>query len=168
MEDAAIIRDMEKWSIDVVEKPNPAFGNLPICPFAKKARLEGKIRWEVRQHDIGGPVEPLMALLRSFDCIRYDIMMIVSPVAHPSEHDFFAYVDEMIKPGVAKMGIDFLGAHPESEWRIGDWVTRWPYQTFLVSTLTLLKTSSDKLLKTKYYSQWTKDQMEYFGLPRRK
>jgi hypothetical protein len=32
--------DIEKWIVDFVEVKNPALGNWPPCPYARKARLE--------------------------------------------------------------------------------------------------------------------------------
>ena len=33
-------RDIERWIVDFVEVKNPALGNWPPCPYARKARLE--------------------------------------------------------------------------------------------------------------------------------
>ena len=31
------------WIKDFVTKPNPVFGDLPPCPFAQKAIVDGKV-----------------------------------------------------------------------------------------------------------------------------
>ena len=45
---AEIVRELTQYIIDFVEQPQPKLGNLPVCPFARKARLENRIRFEVR------------------------------------------------------------------------------------------------------------------------
>lgn len=37
---ATVKSDIEKWIVDFVEVKNPALGNWPPCPYARKARLE--------------------------------------------------------------------------------------------------------------------------------
>ena len=35
--------DLEKWIVETLSKPNAIFNNLPPCPYAKKAWLDGKV-----------------------------------------------------------------------------------------------------------------------------
>ena len=44
---AEIVRELSQYIIDFVERPHPKLGNLPVCPFARKARLENRIQFEV-------------------------------------------------------------------------------------------------------------------------
>jgi hypothetical protein len=37
---ATVKADIERWIVDFVEVKNPALGNWPPCPYARKARLE--------------------------------------------------------------------------------------------------------------------------------
>ena len=39
-----ITDDILSWSEDFVELPNKHLGNVPACPYAKKARLDNKVR----------------------------------------------------------------------------------------------------------------------------
>jgi len=39
-----ITEDILSWSEDFVELPNQHLGNVPTCPYAKKARLDNKVR----------------------------------------------------------------------------------------------------------------------------
>lgn len=40
-----IINNIKNWIIDFVEIKTPIFGNLPVCPFAKKERIKNKINY---------------------------------------------------------------------------------------------------------------------------
>lgn len=42
-----IINNIKDWIINFVEIKTPIFGNLPVCPFAKKERLKNKINYIV-------------------------------------------------------------------------------------------------------------------------
>ena len=35
--------DLQSWILDFLSKPNKVFDNLPPCPFAKKAWLDGNV-----------------------------------------------------------------------------------------------------------------------------
>ena len=38
-------QQVKDWIEDFVTKPNPVFGDLPPCPFARKAMLENKVKF---------------------------------------------------------------------------------------------------------------------------
>ena len=40
---------LENWILDFLSKPNPAFDNLPPCPYAKKAWVDGNV--EIKQFE---------------------------------------------------------------------------------------------------------------------
>lgn len=42
-----IINNIKNWIINFVEIKTPIFGNLPVCPFAKKERIKNKINYIV-------------------------------------------------------------------------------------------------------------------------
>ena len=52
-----ITAEMRRWSEHFIEQPDPVFGGLPICPFAKAARLKCSIRFEVLSF-ASDPFEP--------------------------------------------------------------------------------------------------------------
>ena len=35
--------DLQSWILDFLSEPNKVFDNLPPCPFAKKAWLDGNV-----------------------------------------------------------------------------------------------------------------------------
>src|SRR5262245_37511191 len=65
----AVIAAMLRWSEEFIEQPQPVFGDLPICPFAKAARLRDTIRFEVRPFDVMDSLEDegdMLTLIREF------------------------------------------------------------------------------------------------------
>ena len=36
-------QNLKNWILDYLSKPNPVFNDLPPCPFAKKAWLDGNV-----------------------------------------------------------------------------------------------------------------------------
>jgi hypothetical protein len=42
-----IINNIKDWIINFIEIKTPIFGNLPVCPFARKERIKNKINYIV-------------------------------------------------------------------------------------------------------------------------
>jgi hypothetical protein len=64
-----VIDAVVKWSEDFVEQPHEIFGGLPVCPFARAARIKQTIRFEVRPFALDDPLEPngdILTLVREF------------------------------------------------------------------------------------------------------
>jgi hypothetical protein len=58
-------------------------------------------------------------------------------------------------------------AHPDSQFCVGGVYTRrGPYPSFQVLSRALLKTSSDSLLGSQYYDQFTPEMLKMVGMPR--
>ena len=51
---AEIVRELTRYIVDFVEQPHPKLGNLPVCPFARKARLENRVQFRGSRVDTGG------------------------------------------------------------------------------------------------------------------
>ena len=39
----SITEDILSWSKDFLEQPNKHINNLPVCPYAKKSRIDNKV-----------------------------------------------------------------------------------------------------------------------------
>src|SRR5438067_7207372 len=52
-----VVDAVMKWSEDFIERPHAIFGGLPICPFARAARLKETIRFEVRSFAMDDPLD---------------------------------------------------------------------------------------------------------------
>jgi len=61
---ADVITAVLKWSEDFIEQPHEIFGDLPVCPFARAARLKETIRFEVRPFALDDPLDEGGELLR--------------------------------------------------------------------------------------------------------
>ena len=43
-EHSSITSDLETWILKFLAKPSKSFGNLPPCPYARRAWLDGKVK----------------------------------------------------------------------------------------------------------------------------
>ena len=67
--EGAVLDAVLRWSEQFIEQPHEVFGGLPVCPFARAARLKQTIRFEIRPFALDDPLEfhgDIMALVREF------------------------------------------------------------------------------------------------------
>jgi hypothetical protein len=74
---------MVEYMKEFLEKPHQVFQGLPICPFARKARLENRILYKVHSFSIYpdlNPDSPVMEMIRKF-CQedRYEVLLVLHP-----------------------------------------------------------------------------------------
>src|SRR5262249_44697439 len=122
---AEIVRELTQYIIDFVERPQPKLGNLPVCPFARKARLENRIRFEVHELTRRAVLD-LVPLLEA----EPELHMVI--FIHPNKEGISAgeirrLVDALNETLPAK-NLMVLGPHPEDPLNIdGLYTRREPY-----------------------------------------
>ena len=161
-----IAEDILDWSKNYIEQPSEALGNVPVCPYAKKARETKALKiLEVTDHtklidsivegtelikdsatdivivgcdDIKIDTEELSAVIHAYNVVfvPQDIYLMAS---HP-------YDDEEDDP------VEFLDT--------GDWEPDNEFIMVLIQNFDKLEKSSDILHKKGYYSAWPRDYYE--------
>jgi len=159
----SITDDILNWSKNYIETPNESLGNVPVCPYAKKARETKALKiLEVTDHeklidsivegtelikdpdtdivivgcsDIETTIEELSAIIHAYNVVfvPQDIYLMAS---HP--HD-----DEEDEP------VEFLDT--------GEWQPDNEFLMVLIQNYDKLERSSDMMRKKGYYDKWPAD-----------
>jgi len=129
----AVIAAVLKWSEDFIEQPHEIFGGLPICPFARSARLRRTIRFEVRAFSMADPLEAdgeLLSLVTQFvEQAKHDgpeTLFVIHPDRAQRLQDLEAFVRRLnarMADGSLR-AFQAFEAHPDSQLRVGDVYTR--------------------------------------------
>jgi hypothetical protein len=174
--DQEVIEAVVRWSEGFIERPHEMFGGLPVCPFAKAARLKQTIRFEVRAFAMDDPLDEegdLLTLVREFaHQTRLDgleTLFVIHPDRAQRLQDLEAFVRRLNARLAAGDLREFQAfeAHPESDFRVGDVYTRRsPFPSFQVLSRALLKKGSDSLLDSPYYARFTAEMLCAVGMPR--
>ena len=174
-ERARVLDAMVRWSDTVIERPHPVVGNLPICPFAKGARLKRTIRFEVLAFDAADPLEPSGTVMRLVHEFRRAPDLETLFVIHPDRvgigaralEAFVARLNARLATEADTEDLQVFEAHPESDFCIGGVYTRRsPYPSFQALSRRLLKAASDSLLGSGYYAHFTPAMLRAVGMPR--
>jgi hypothetical protein len=152
---AEIVRELTQYIIDFVEQPHPKLGNLPVCPFARRARLENRIRFEVRALTQAAVLD----LVPLFEA-EPELHMVIC--IHPEKDGISAeevrrLVDALNKTLPAK-NLMALGAHPKDNFNIdGLYTRREPYPNIQLLRLDVGERAYESIRDTGYYDRWTED-----------
>ncbi len=172
----AAIAAVVKWSETFIEHPHEIFGGLPICPFARAARLKETIRFEVRPFAVDDPLDAggeLLSLVTEFagQTARdgLETLFVIHPDRAQPLRELVAFVERLNARMVSGPLRDFqvFEAHPDSQFRVGNVYTRRsPLPSFQVLSRELLKKGSDSLLGSQYYARFTPEMLRAVGMPR--
>jgi hypothetical protein len=155
-----VAAEIQSWSEEVLEKPTPLFADMPPCPFAKKAWLEGNVVVHVTER-----LEPVIEIKNEM-CLTDEITHVVAWTGWEdlSFEDFNSWLDNQNKN---HFGIWLMGFHPEAESHPNvpefEGIVEDDYALLLVQSLGYLVKSSDKLRKTNYYQKFNIDDIKYIN-----
>ena len=142
---------IEDWILDFLSKPNVAFDNIPPCPYAKKAWLDGNV--EIKE-------------FVSFEELRKDLdIWDKEVIIYLFQHSVLPRCNELetLAASFNKEYTDFLFLEetPDLEENVaGVIVNQGELCMLLVQKRKPLEEAREELKKTGYYDNWTEDMKE--------
>ena len=149
---------IQTWIKDFVTRPNPVFGNLPPCPFAQKAIVDGKVKF--LELDGIGEFGTIFTHIWDFNFDKKDVLVII---AEPDQFTAKQTVEIADKLNFAFMPRDVvvLEDHPKIKESVkGIKLNNGHFILFLVQKLSKLNKFSKMLEVGPYYKNWTKKYVE--------
>ena len=138
---------IEQWVLTTLSEPHNKFGDLPPCPYAKKAWLDGNV--EVK-------------MWKDFGSFRYDkwekevTIYVMDPYTSPEFLSQIAKNYNKLYPDYL-----FLEEHPDLVEDVGGFVVNQGELILLiVQERKPLEEARDKLQGTTYYEHWTPEMKE--------
>lgn len=168
--DTEIIESTLRWMTQFVELPHSVFGDLPVCPFTKKARLANQILFKVERFSTLTEFDrdsDIMQSIHEFCNSDFEIMLVINPEKTAISAPQTQALIEKLNNNISDLGLLAFHVHPDEDFNIdGLHTRRAPYPGFTVQVNSKLKPASDALEKTEYYKHWTAQQLTDFGIPR--
>ena len=149
---------IQTWIKDFVTRLNPVFGNLPPCPFAQKAIVDGKVKF--LELDGIGEFGTIFTHIWDFNFDKKDVLVII---AEPDQFTAKQTVEIADKLNFAFMPRDVvvLEDHPKIKESVkGIKLNNGHFILFLVQKLSKLNKFSKMLEVGPYYKNWTKKYVE--------
>ena len=145
---------IKHWIKDFVTRPNPVFGNLPPCPFAQKAIVDGKVKFI--ELDGIGEFGTIFTHVWDFDFDKKDVLILI---AEPDQYTPEQTVEIADRLNWAFMPRDvvILEDHPRIREKVKQVkLNNGEYILFLAQRLSKLNRYSRMLEKGPYYKNWSK------------
>ena len=143
--------DLQSWILDFLSKPNKVFDNLPPCPYAKKAWLDGRVEvkkfegFESLDNDLVNWNDEIEVIIYEFEDTPYlpHDLEITCAVYHDRYPDFIFY-DE----------------HPAQIEEVSGVIINSGLALLIVQKRKELEEARAELMKTGYYDNWTPEMKE--------
>jgi hypothetical protein len=153
---------------NTLEATHRVFSGLPICPFARAARLQNKIEIWVHPFtvlDWSANSLVYRKIQRFLQCAEQDVLLIVHPdpeaIRFSDLNQFVERLNETFHP----FGLIVFGGHPEDAFEVNGFRTRRdPFINFTVQKVEKLLSARKSLAQnTNYYKLWDKVALETVG-----
>ena len=149
---------IKNWINDFITKPNPVFGNLPPCPFARKAMLENKV--EFVEMPSTTDYATLYQAIFNFDFEQKDVLVMILPGDHCAAKEAHAIADDLNQYWMSK-DIVILEDHPDTPEHVEKvQLNNGEFVLFLAQSLSKLNHFSRVLEAGPYYRNWSKTYLE--------
>lgn len=149
---------LTEWMKSFVEKPHPYLGDMPPCPYARKARLDNKVKmtWISKQeHDAN-----IYKLIRDESFEKLDVMILIADRRRWTWQGAYELREQLNKE-FAKQDKVVLEDHPDYKEKIGNInMSNGKYCLLFVQKKSKLNKFSKLLSKTtNYYKNWSKKEL---------
>lgn len=142
-----VVAELTKWMEEFVEKPNPALGNWPPCPYARQARMSNNI--EVRQGT--WPFADGTSLLK-YDWSKEVVVYWYEDIDPAEFIDQVQDVNQELMPN----NIVGLEDHPATDETISGIRMNFGFCAIVVyQQLDKLNAAADQLREKGYYNTWS-------------
>ena len=153
-----IKEDILSWSKDFLEIPNKHLNNFPVCPYAKKTRLDNHIN--IVEHN--DPSTYLETVIKEADNFKGKISIVACSDLSITADELADYIHALNYVYVPR-DVYLMASHPEDFDEEIDFLqdTAWEsYNDFLmvlIQSFDELEEASTSLKKIGYYDNWNED-----------
>ena len=154
------IQETKKFLKGVVEQPHPVFAGLPPCPFARKERIEKKIKWHCQRINPDDVDERLLQILIDFsEQNEKNSLLLLDPfskIGYKELERFARHFKKIVK----ELNLSAIAFHPDHPFTIGGVKTRQsPYPMINIGLDKEFHRGYTILRKTDYYSGWKLEEL---------
>ena len=142
------------WIKDFVTRPNPVFGDLPPCPFAQKAIVDGKVQF--LELDGIGEFGTIFTHIWDFDFDNKDVLVIIADAKRWTPH-YTRKLAEQLNRSYQSDNLLIMEDHPRLVEKVKNVKLNQGKHTLLfVQHRVKLKKFEDILKRTRYYDNFSR------------
>ena len=162
----SITEDILQWSEYFLEPKNKHLGDVPVCPYAKQARLKKTYRI-LECHNFANFQDTIIEGAKLVKDPNIQIVIVGCDDIGYTVDEFDSVID-ILNRVMVPQDVYLMGSHPHDEeedepvefLETGDWQPDNEVMMALIQKYDELEKASDNLRKTGYYSHWPRDYYE--------
>ena len=149
---------IKKWISDFVTRPNPVFGDLPPCPYAQKAIIDGRV--EFVELNATADWTTIYRLIWNTDFDEKDVLCVIVDPRQFTAQETVSIAD-VLNERFMPRDVVVLEDHPDIDERVkGVKLNNGHYTLFLAQRLSKLNKFSRMLESGPYYKNWSRSYLE--------
>ena len=149
---------IKKWISNFVTKPNPVFGDLPPCPYAQKAIVDGKV--EFVELNATADWTTIYQLIWNTDFDEKDVLCVIVDPRQFTAQETVSMAD-VLNERFMPRDVVILEDHPDIDESVkGVKLNNGHYTLFLAQRLSKLNKFSRMLESGPYYKNWSRSYLE--------
>ena len=149
---------IKNWINKFITKPNPVFGDLPPCPFARKAIMDDKVEFV----ELPGTADwrTLYQMIWNFDFNNKDVLCMIAEPDHFTAEETMGIARELNERFMPR-DVVILEDHPDIAEKVKHvTLNNGEYTLFLAQGLSKLNRHAKMLESGPYYKNWSKSYLE--------
>ncbi len=149
---------IKNWINKFITKPNPVFGDLPPCPFARKAIMDDKVEFV----ELPGTADwrTLYQMIWNFDFNDKDVLCMIAEPDHFTAEETVGIARELNERFMPR-DVVILEDHPDIAEKVKHvTLNNGEYTLFLAQGLSKLNRHAKMLESGPYYKNWSKSYLE--------
>lgn len=150
-----VIQEFVDHIINFVEKPK--LNGLPVCPFAKKARVKNLILFHVMPLTYDST---LSWIINNHNTV-HEVMIIINDNKSNLSANDVENLAEQLNATLPSMGLQAFWGHPQALFCVdGVFTRREPYPNIQVIKKSVVEKAEKLLQATDYYNKWSKSNLD--------
>ena len=158
-----LTEDILDWSKDYIEKPNAYLGDVPVCPYAAKARQDKALKI-LEVHDHTRFIDSLIAGMKLIKDPSTDIIIVACDDLEITVEELEAVI-HAYNVAFVPQDIYLMASHPHDDEEdepvefldTGEWQPDNEFLMVLIQNYDKLERASDMMRKKGYYNKWPAD-----------
>lgn len=144
------------WLANFVEVPHPALGDFPPCPYARNARVNGRIDFKPGKDPYADLQDLAGTGLNGFDVVIY-----IYDTSDYNGDEFVTQISRANKEVLKDKGLISLSDHPDVKEEVfGVCFNHGRHALSVVAEVESLNSGSKALHERGYYNGWPEDYLE--------
>lgn len=149
-------QDIERWIVEFVEVPNPAFAGWPPCPYARAARMK-------RSFDVRTGRDPYFDLknLSRWGLGSWEVIIYVYDPKEWNHHQLATSIDHANREFLLHKDMLCLEDHPDDPEIVnGVCLNQGTYALALCQSLSDLNTKAQHMANKGFYHSWPEEYLQ--------